>query len=748
MFATILKQLFFAALLCSTLFSAVVVADSSADATSNSSNSQNSNLSEIIVTAEKREERIQDVPIPVTVLSAASLTEQNQLLVRDFASSVPGLNISPAVNYQTLAIRGITTGYNTNPTVGITIDDVPFGSITSTGSAIPDVDPGSLSRIEVLRGPQGTLYGANAMGGLLKFVTLDPSTDRVSGSVQAGTSVVQNGAQEGYNFRGAVNIPITDTLAMRITGYTRQDPGYIDNVVSRVKGVNEDQAYGGLLSVLWRPSDAVSLKVKALYQDLRGNGAYEVDKEVNGYAGPPVAGLQQAYIANLGGYDRTVQFYSANLSVNLGAAELTSLTGYNVSRYSNEVDETYAFGGPFGVVAPGEGAGVPTFSKTDRLTQEIRLTVPFLDRFQWLIGGFYSRETDEFNQSIVGVDASTGATVANNLFNYYSAGGYTAERAIFTNLTYQITDKFDVQIGGRQSWIGGTGGMSISSGTLVGPTQTVFLGYTSLPNKFTYLFTPRYKISPDLMVYARIATGYQLGGNNSTNGASGTPLYDPNIPAKYTSSTTTNYEVGIKGDALDHLLTFDASIYYIAWNGLQLNLQSPVNSFNYTANASAAKSDGVELSINAKPLTGLSVSGWVNYDQAVLTRSFPDNTNPPLYGATGDRLPYSSRYSGNLSVDQELPITAKVIGFAGATASYVGNRLGTFITTPERQVFPAYTRIDLRTGVTYESWRAELYAINVSDTRGVLGGGSGTYPPYAFIYITPRTVGLNVTNKF
>src|SRR5258708_34529358 len=194
------------------------------DASSVSSGSEKAGLAEVIVTAEKRAERLQDVPVPVTVLNGVDLVQNNQGRLQDYYTSVLGLSVVPGSSsstFQTVSIRGITTGSGTNPTVGITIDDVPYGSATALGygDVVPDLDPNDLARIEALHRPQGTLYRASSMGELIKFVTLDPSTNDFSGRVQAGLEGVHHGVQAGYNFPAAVNVPLTDTLPIRASAF-------------------------------------------------------------------------------------------------------------------------------------------------------------------------------------------------------------------------------------------------------------------------------------------------------------------------------------------------------------------------------------------------------------------------------------------------------------------------------------------------------------------------------------------------
>ncbi len=228
-------------------------------------------LEEVIVTSQKREERLLDVPVPVTAITATALAEESHYGLTEYYSQVPGLQLTTNefTGTPTIAIRGITSGDFTNPTVGITVDDVPFGSSTVNGggSFAPDLDPSDLARIEVLRGPQGTLYGASSIGGLVKYVTADPSTQSFSGRMQAGLSTIHNGPGVGYNVTGAVNIPVGDTFAVRASGFTRQEPGYIENIRNGERGVNKVEIAGTHLSALWRPAEPFSLKLSALFQD-------------------------------------------------------------------------------------------------------------------------------------------------------------------------------------------------------------------------------------------------------------------------------------------------------------------------------------------------------------------------------------------------------------------------------------------------------------------------------------------------
>lgn len=263
-------------------------------------------IEEVVVTAQKRLERLQDVPVPVSVVDAGALMESNQVRLQDYYTRLPGLSLTTDTYGQpSLAIRGLTTGTG-NPTVGITVDDLPYGSITGLGRVAPDLDPSDLAQVEVLRGPQGTLYGASSIGGLLKFVTADPTTDAVSGRVQAGVSTVHEG-DTGYNFRGSINLPLGETWALRASAFTRRDPGYIDDPTYDERDVNEVDVAGGRVVALWQPSESVSVKLGAYLQSIDAQGS------ASAHDLPGLGDLEQSMLIDTGGYERKMQIYSANV---------------------------------------------------------------------------------------------------------------------------------------------------------------------------------------------------------------------------------------------------------------------------------------------------------------------------------------------------------------------------------------------------------------------------------------------------
>jgi outer membrane receptor protein involved in Fe transport len=316
------------------------------------------------------------------------------------------------------------------------------------------------------------------------------------------------------------------------------------------------------------------------------------------------------------------------------------------------------------------------------------------------------------------------------------------EYAAFTDVTYRFTDRFDVQVGGRISR-----NEQDLSALFEGVFMPAFFGvpsgyvYPKLntdDTSFTYLVTPRFEISSDLMLYARFASGYRPGGPQPNATAVGSPPF-------FDSDTTRNYEVGVKGDVFDHVVGFEASVFYIDWKGIQLQLRDPVTTFAYFGNGGGAKSQGLELSGQVRPWQGMTIASWVAWNDAELTQAFPPG---PAAGHSGDRLPFSSRFSGNIGFDQEFSLIGRAMGELGASISYVGNRLGGFTANGIRQVFPAYTQTDVRAGARLDSWSVDLFVNNLTDRRAILAGGLGTAQTFAFAYIQPRTYGLSVAKSF
>jgi outer membrane receptor protein involved in Fe transport len=697
-------------------------------------------VDEVVVTANKRAERLHDVPASVTALTAQSLAEIGAVKFEDYVSKVPGLmvdNTSAGGGLSQVSIRGITTGSGGNPAVGFYIDDAPFGSSTLIGRGSilsPDLDPSDLQRIEVLRGPQGTLYGAGAMGGLIKFVTTAPDFSRFSGRLQADGSQVDGGGT-GYGLRGAVNIPVNDRLAIRASAFDREDPGFIDDPATGQKNVNSARNFGGRVALAWRVNDNWTLRLSALNQELRGDGTPIVDFDA--VTGRPLQGdLQQVRAAGTGKARASYGLYDIHLEGDLGLATLVSATSYSKVTSNINTDATVLYGpvvtGVFGI--PDVGAAILTDSGLDKFTQELRLSSPATARLAWQVGGFYTREHAFVTQGVPVFNAITGGPLVPPLPDLIDVvlPSTFEEIAGFGDLTFHVNSRFDVTGGIRYSHNTQSAQQTLG-GLLVGPPSVA--DSKSDDSSVTWLVTPRFHINDETMVYARVATGYRPGGPNTAG---------IGVPPSFGPDKVINYEAGLKTDLLDHRLSFDVAAFYIDWTDIQLTQISPLG-LSYFSNGGKASSRGVEGSFDWRPVGGLDIAGNVSYMDARLDSDLP----PPAIGFKGDQLPSIPHWSGQVSADYQFPLAGQWSGFVGASYRFVGDRMSEFSRSAAipRYALPSYEMVDLRLGAKTDRWTVTAYAKNVGDARGqVTAFNLGAVQEVALVQ--PRTFGLSLSTDF
>jgi outer membrane receptor protein involved in Fe transport len=623
--------------------------------------------------------------------------------------------------------------------VGVTLDDVPVGSSAGvTSGFVPELDPGVLQRIEVLRGPQGTLYGASSMGGLLKYVTTPPDLQNTRGQWEVD-GLTTNGGGPGYSVRGSVATPIvTDQLALTASAFYRRDPGYVDNTFLNKFSVDTANNYGARLAMLWQIAPGTTLQLAGLYQRILGDGSsyVEVDDSAR-----PINGLSQNQIAGAGPYDRSMQLYSANVNADLGWATLTSVTGYGIYTFHSFIDDTQRLGS-YTEAATGEsdlGSLNYNINDTRKLSEELRLASSGNRPLSWVAGLFYTKEDSPIFFDLAATNPNTGAFVADILPDGIPENTYK-EYAGFADVTYRFTDQFDVQVGGRYSQ-----NRQTYHETIGGPFYTddpYDVHASSRDHSATYLFTPRYKFSTDLMGYLRIASGYRPGGPNPGAGIG--------FPSTFHADTTKSYEAGLKGEALNGKLRFDGDVYYIAWNQIQLVQVDPVSQFEYFTNGGKAKSQGVELNVTAAPVKGLALTASLGYTDATLKQDLAGG----LIGTSGDRLPYSAKATASLDAEQSFPVFQGAQGFVGGALRYVGARPSNFASVPDvpRLNMPSYTLLDLRAGVLVADWRVSLFAQNVTNRLAILSISPQDGVGYSGINNAtverPRTVGMSVSRSY
>lgn len=338
-------------------------------------------LEEIVVTAQKQEQKLSETPLSVTALSSTDLKALAATQFRDFANTVPGLGFtSEGVGSTQINLRGITSGGSVSPTVGIYVDEVPYGSSTAfAGAAGLALDVGlfDLNRVEVLRGPQGTLYGASTMGGLLKYVTTTPDLQKFGGKARAGLSATDDG-DINYDVASAVNLPFgSDKAAARLSGFYSHDGGYVDSLGLGEEDVNQSDVYGGRADVLFQPTEALSIRLNAFMQRIDRDGTSQVAYDLA--TGNPLDGdLEQQTILPQG-FEQEFDLYSGTLVYDFGPAELTSVTSYQEFTNDSTLDASPLYVPLLNAVLPHPpfptwgATGVDYGITTDKFTQELRL---------------------------------------------------------------------------------------------------------------------------------------------------------------------------------------------------------------------------------------------------------------------------------------------------------------------------------------------------------------------------------------
>jgi outer membrane receptor protein involved in Fe transport len=703
-------------------------------------------LGTIVVTANKRSELLQEVPMAVSAVSGDDLRREGANSLVDYATQVPGLNAIALSPGQTqLVLRGITSGSNqSNSSVSTYIDDAPYGSSTvyAEGSLLtPDIDPADIERIEVLRGPQGTLYGANSLGGLVKFVTTPPDATSAYGRVTAGYTSVDGGGS-GFAERAMFNVPLVkDKLALRLNAYHRDDPGYIDNVATGKSEVNEDKVAGGRAQVLWTPNDKVSIRLSALGQNLSSDGLANAGVEVDPATLKPIYGYQkQSRAAGTGLLKIKYRLYDVSINADLGWATLVSSSSYGTQKVSQVGDVTAAYGPllnpAFGLANGGYSVSQPV--SLGKFTQELRLQSSADQTLEWRVGAFYTRESTTNHQDINVFDATTGAPIDLPSLADLSIGpGLFKEWAGYADATWHATSQLSVLVGARYTH-DRTSYTQVGDGLLVGPSHFT-IGSTD--STTTYLVNPSFKFSDDLMAYVRVASGFRPGGANV-----GVP---PGLgaPLSFAPDKLTSYELGFKSTLLDRSMVFDADVFYIDWSHIQLT--TAADNFVFLSNGGKARSRGVEANWQYEPVRGLVLSANASWTDAELTADTP----PGLYGYKGDRLPWVPKWNANAGIEYDFPLGGDWSAFVGGSYRYVGSRMTDFLSAPgPRFSVPAYHGVDLHAGVYAGDWTIRGYVKNLTNAHGITSLASETSDPqgspFAASYVPPRTVGVTVGLDF
>ncbi|MHC1676912.1 TonB-dependent receptor [Stenotrophomonas maltophilia] len=731
-------------------------------------------LDTVVVTANKREENVREVGASISVIGERQLENTGAVSLSDYAAYIPGLQVqndgTPGLTR--VSLRGISA-LSSGATVATYIDDVPVGSsgIYQGASALMlDLMPYDISRVEVLRGPQGTLYGAGAIGGLLKYVTRAPEVVGEETRVGFGLRSVQGGGQ-AWNARLGASLPLKDErLGLRMSFARNGLAGFTDNVIDGRKDINTGDQIGARTALAW-DGDAFDLGLSVLHQRIRSDDRAGVALDPETLM--PLFGEQKDTVWQPRPFSKDLTLVSLSMDWDLGWGNLVSATGWSQTKTMDQIDATTQFGEVadllLGLPAPGSSSLRYGYDM-DKITQEFRLLSKDGGTFEWMVGGFYTKEDSKQDQvaSLAERDGTPLPPPYDAQFGTLAVIGLPStykEYAVFANGSWRISDRFKLDLGVRQARNDQWYSQRVSEGILapIGVTTG-----TSSENVFTWSVSPQFKLFDDIMLYARVATGYQPGGPN---------VAMVGIPPQVDSSMLDSYEVGIKSQFADRRVTFDLSVFRIDWDDIQVS--SSFNGISGLVNGGQATSEGVELSSQFSVTDALTLGLNGAYTNSRLKNDFDPTVIPQdgfdfiqWTGLADDRMPYSPRLSWTATAEYAFSTANGYNGQIGGAFRWTGERFNgtterqrfTAPGDPDTQVMPdvitsplklgSNHSLDLYAGIGRGSWELRAYVNNVTGEDGwltlarVAGALSRVNSHVAAVPVQPRTYGMELDFRF
>ncbi|WP_395407107.1 TonB-dependent receptor domain-containing protein [Pseudoduganella sp. UC29_106] len=696
----------------------------------------------VIVSATRRREPAREVPMQVSSLSTEKLDRSGAKNLQDYLANEAGVDVksSGGPGIGTLTIRGVSTGVQTISTVGVYIDEVAFGSSTATANGAQmalDMALLDLNHIELLRGPQGTLYGASAMGGLLKYVTNEPDTTEFSGKAALSVAGTQRGGAS-QTASGVVNVPLKEDVAgLRFSAFSDHAGGSVDSVgPASGRNIDRGNTSGARVSVLLTPVHQFRARLTGTTQKIRRGGTDFVDYDPA--TGRPVDTEPTRRLDVPEPYSVKIDLLAADLEYDFGWARLNSITSRQRVRSSVPVDLSSVYVpllADFGLHV--SRAAVTINVAVDKTTQELRLTSKSDKQLEWLAGLYYNHEKANNRQRAVStlVDGTPGPDLLTS-----ALPAEYRELAVYGDLTWKMASRLALTGGlrvahNKQHYV------QVSDGLVVGGAQSI--DARSADTSRTWLLTARYGMTPASSIYARAATGYRPGGPNAV-------LRDPYTgettgPDAFRPDTLTSYELGYKADLLNKRLAIGAAVFKLNWKDLQQ--YRPVNGLSVIVNAGAARIRGAELTLGYRPDSHWTLAGNAAYIDAALSEDAPG-----LGAMAGARLPSSARLSASVSANYAFEL-AGFASYAGVAQRYVGARTAGFAGSTQVPLYrlPAYALTDLQAGIDFKHASLALFLRNVFDRRAQLAADSTVQAlggPAWVSLAQRRTLGATLTVPF
>jgi iron complex outermembrane recepter protein len=710
-------------------------------------------LGEIVVTAEKTSEPLSKTPISISAVSAATLQEEHITDYEELSRAVPNLSYSSSggPGQANIEIRGVASQAG-SATTGIYLDDVPINilNIYTSGATEPrffDVD-----RIEVLRGPQGTIYGASSMGGTIHFVSNAPDLHQFSGSVHSWMSDTDGGSINS-EADSSVNLPLLD-----------HESGWIDrNAAGSIVATKINQVNTAVVRATldWHPVDGLSIEPSAFLQRVRTGGQDTFGLALPEFESPTLVPEKES---------DEYAITSLTIRYDLGWSDLTSVTGYFWRQNDRKIDGTYydsAYIGGYlqqiegygGDEISGLAAPVQFNTNVNQINQEIRLASKPAgpeDHWSWLGGLYYSRARTGLldNEYIPGFNSTfeslyhatplaiLGATFPNDLVYNAFTEFVNSQAALFGQATYQILPGLKLTAGARYEKA--TEELSFNS-----------LGYFASGAPYSgsttgYKTTPKGVISYEFgktMIYASAAEGYRDGGINRPVPI---PLCSADLatlgltqaPPSYKADSLWSYEVGAKSRALTDALSVSGSLFDIRWNNIQTDIILPTCTFDIKDNIGSAENRGIEAEMTGRPTADLKLTVSGNYTDARITEPVT------ILGVErGDHVPGVPRYQFATAIDYTHPILDDARGRLNLNGQWVGPSQGTIIHTDPDFSRPAYFVMGGGAGMQWQRFDLSLFVTNLLDQHKVLQRPNIALVEYG-VTVTPRTVGISGNYSF
>ena len=747
---------------------------------------------EIVVTATRQEQVLRRVPLAVTAYSQEALDQKGVRSVDDVARLTPGVSLDRQARYNgsqsNITIRGIrsTSGV---ATTGIYIDDTPVQARQGTSQAATNPYPRlfDLQRVEVLRGPQGTLFGAGSVGGAVRFITPSPNLSGGIDIYARGELGFTDGGAPSYEMGLALGTPLVeDKVGLRVSGYYRRDGGYVDrvdysgNMVD--KNANREEAVVLRAAMALRPTETLTLTPSFLYQRTK---TADASAYVEAISNPDRHDFRQNNPLGQPGSDRFL-LPALKAEWEIGSVTLISNTSYLDRKVLNNYDTTTldiasaarVYGPPPAALQGLADRSVANFF-TKQFTQEVRLQNNDPDaRLNWVLGGFYqrARSHDVFmvdGQNLlqmVNYGRATSvpplapcATVAQCFFGvslyqgqyslFLDTDQIDKQLAAFAQVDFKITPKLKLTAGARYA------DLKFNYANFRAGTTIVSPGVSTTSNQGSHPFTPKFGVSwqadPNNLFYGNVAKGFRIGGVANPVGqrcaADATAIgFDPNSPRNISSDTVWSYEAGMKNRLFGGKLNVDASVYKIDWKNIQTILTLPSCQVPTTVNLGDAVSKGFDLAVTASPYQGLSLGASVAYNDSHYTTTSDSSIPGRPIRRAGEPLggpPWSFYFNGEyeFEVGDARPYLRGDLAYTSHDDTPLD--LSSPIVNPDIPRIPAVTVLNLRVGVRVKGADISLFALNALNAHPELARYEDAPAANYFRGVTlrPRTVGITAT---